>query len=734
MEELDLGRTLLTQGHLETAQRVLISVCQSNEECIEAFRLLAILLNRKGDSARARTLFEYAELLEAQPGSSPSKSVNELTEMDTNKVPIPAPVDDSIPQLQTQNIEPTSKKNGSEDKLQESKIATSLSSTTLNNASTNSSATLPKSHSGVNPSGTSRENPRLSSADSNIVTPGPEVTAVTLKVEPINKQPLIAVPSASRDSMLGLPQSRDSMLSSAYPRRAPSSPELGKHPSRIRDTIVLVLAALAVATAGGIAAFSKFGQKKPSTVTTPLIELDQALSSGSLENLLRARDLARVSQATGEPNPDIWARVGLVNAVLARDYGVDANKEAEEALDRASSVLTPQKERDTLIAVARTLLALATGDRAKAKERSQSALSLTATESSPLALSFSLMAYARVLTLTGDLEGALRELDKAFSLTPSQGLIVVDWSAARLENGDPVSARRALSEFLIKHKENSRARLLLAEAERALGEPGFAKNIEIACQNDTKISRFIRSACAIATAQQARLAGDRKEAILRAKTGIEQADDAQALGQAALLLATLGEVDEAENLMVRARKNTESQAPSLEWPDVAIRLGRGESVSWAPFMAKPAGPERAYTAMRAVYARKGAAGLAAALKPLPPGLLDIDTDLRAISVLAREDSLTKSERSTLENQSDSGNPVAAYVLGVRLSQNKDLRGALRWLDKALMNHGDACQAAKLYQSILNSLKLGPANKTLLRTLLSHNTKCPINPIASSSSY
>jgi Flp pilus assembly protein TadD len=65
-EEVELGRTLLVQGHLETAQRVLLKVCQEQPEHAEAFRVLALVLGKQGDDRRARPLLDYADELDAQ--------------------------------------------------------------------------------------------------------------------------------------------------------------------------------------------------------------------------------------------------------------------------------------------------------------------------------------------------------------------------------------------------------------------------------------------------------------------------------------------------------------------------------------------------------------------------------------------------------------------------------------------------------------------------------------------
>jgi thioredoxin-like negative regulator of GroEL len=64
-EELLLGRALIEQGHLGTAQRVLVKLCQQHPDNAEAFGGLGDALRRKGDESRARIIGEYAEDLRA---------------------------------------------------------------------------------------------------------------------------------------------------------------------------------------------------------------------------------------------------------------------------------------------------------------------------------------------------------------------------------------------------------------------------------------------------------------------------------------------------------------------------------------------------------------------------------------------------------------------------------------------------------------------------------------------
>ena len=226
---------------------------------------------------------------------------------------------------------------------------------------------------------------------------------------------------------------------------------------------------------------------------------------------------------------------------------------------------------------------------------------------------------------------------------------------------------------------------------------------------------------------QSRIAGERSVALRRAKAVSQTTENPWALGQVSLLLALLGETDLAGEVLDKGRKRADAGYVPLMWADLAVRLGRGEQVPAPPRgVERPAGPERDVVALRAAYRRSGMAGLGAALKLLPPGILDIDWDVRALSALAQEAGPPKQELALLEKRSDKGNAVASYVLGVLATRDKDYKLAARRLDKALVGHGDACQAASLYLEALEHLgRQAQTNKTGLRNVRIHNSMCPL---------
>jgi tetratricopeptide (TPR) repeat protein len=647
VEEVELGRTLLSQGHLETAQKVLLKVCQAQPESSRALRALAEVLQSRGDDKRAGVLVEYAD------------------ELDGGKTA----------EIRT----PVSRGRGGADSRENAKPG-------------NSRPDLPA----IPPPGEARVAPSASSAGLSVPIAPPKA----LVVAPMLPETPLSLPSPSGPFA--------------------SSVKVERHGRRRGLALLLALVGVLV-VALAVVGYAYRGRAKPAR-PSPREELDRALVSGALEVLMRARELARMGLDGPKADPDDLVRLGLVNALLASDYAMDSSKDAEESLARAEQNPASSKERLALAAAAKALLALAARDRITARAQADLAVALNA----PDPPAYALLASARTRIVEGDGEGAGKELDLALGKSPELIPVVVDWAASRIDGGDPVLARRTLLAALGKSPDNSRARLVLADAERALGEPGWSKRLETACGSDGKISRAIRSTCAVELALQARLEGDRAAAVRKAKAVAQSTDDGMLLGQLSLLLAVLGEIDVADEVLQKAEKGASRASAPLQWAGLAIRLGRAEEVPPSPILEHAAGPERDLVALRAAYAHAGSKGLAEALKGLPPGILDIDWDVRALALLAHEGLPPKLDQIALEKKGDKGNPVAAYVLGRLALQSKDYKLAARRLERAFSLHGDACRAATLYLEAFQQLKRGAVlNKAGLRAVRARNTRCPL---------
>jgi Flp pilus assembly protein TadD len=672
-EEVELGRTLLVQGHLNTAQRVLVKVCREQPEFAEAFRVLGMVLSKRGDDRRARPLLEYADELDAQRTREiPAGTDDILSDAETGPTSLAAvAAPQSFPQMRPPAlpvvpiVQPASAANSSARSY-------STSSPLLPTATPSWPLATPSN------------------------APAPLVGALTL--------PTVSAPMA----------------------QVPRKPRVGRF-------VALLVFFVAVA-GGGFVVHKHYGKllhygKIFSFLTTarpkqpsPREELDRALAAGSLDLLMRARDVARVALEASAPDADALARLGLVNALLVDDYGIEARKDAESALQRAESGIEPKQERTSIVATARALLAHAAGERAAGKVFADAAIAAVAPETPALAL----LASARLGKQAGDAEGSSRALDKAMTVAPDSGLVVVDWAVSRLDGGDPVAARRALVTLVGRNQGHSLALLVLSDAERALGEPTWSKTFEEACRNDAKISQRVRALCAVEAAMLARIEGDRAGAARKARAVAQTTEDAQVLAQAALVLALLGDIDGAASVLEHAGQTTDPSGVALEWADLAIRLGRGEHVEPALVFDHPAGPERDLVALRAAYVRSGGPGIAELLKQLPPGIQDIDWDVRAFAALARDGMPPKAEVTALERRADRGAPAVSYVLGLLAIRDKDFRTAARRLEKSLSWHGDACQAAGLYLDAVNNVgRSVTLNKAALRNLHARNAKCPV---------
>jgi len=220
--------------------------------------------------------------------------------------------------------------------------------------------------------------------------------------------------------------------------------------------------------------------------------------------------------------------------------------------------------------------------------------------------------------------------------------------------------------------------------------------------------------------------GDRGGALRKAKAVAQTTEDPQILAQLSLLLALMGEVDGADELHARATKSADPAVVALRWADLAIRLGRGEKGADLPKVEHPAGPERDLVALRAAYASSGTSGLAVLLKTLPPGILDIDWEVRTFAVLAKEGSLPKPEALVLEKRAERWNPIASYVLGLFAMRSKDFKVAARRLEKALAWQGDTCLAAGSYvEAVKRAGRPIQLNKAALHALHARNAKCPL---------
>jgi tetratricopeptide (TPR) repeat protein len=705
-EELVLGRTLLEQGHLGTAQRVLVKVCQKNPENAEAFRGLSEVLRRKGDPVRARVIGDYAQDLreggglkspsggaKASPMPKPGKPppVPPASQPTTPARGVGSPAKPDTPGVEFITPEPGTPSaeliSVEEDALPVPSTEPTMPSPGL--APTSPAATMPS------PPAAPKRAPTMPS-------PGPS-------------------PASPALTMPGPPAIRAAGSSAAQeqsPVRASPAPAAKSGKGKAWAVVVVLL----LLAGAGIVGYRFLRPLHSRPTFSPREELDSALASGSFDRLMHIREKARIALEGPEPEADALVRLALTDAVLALDYRVAAAKSADEALRRMPPADPTKPQRLALVEAVRGLLALDAGDRMAARQHVDAGLAKVAAQPLPILL----FASARLHSLAGETAAAGDDLDRALAMAPDFAPVVADWALQRLDAGDPDAARRVLKDFLVKNKAASRVHLAAADVERALGEGAWKKHVEPACRGENRGSRALRGACLLESAQEARLDGERVSAVRKARAAAQTSDDPRVLADSALVLALEGEVDIADEVLGRARKLAADTAVPLAWADLAIRLGRGQAEVPTPPSDKPVLPERFLLVVRAAYLKGGGSGMAAVVKDVPQGLVEIDADLRTFIELGREGGPSRAERAALERRADRGNPVAAFVVGVLAAREDDHKQAAKRLEKALAGHGDSCRAALLYISALQAENPpGQPNRAALRALHGRCAACPI---------
>lgn len=712
-EEILLGRTLLEQGHLGTAQRILVKICQAHPENAEAIRGLSDLLRRRGDETRARIMGDYAKDLHDPPPK------------DRHTTPAPAKAD-AKPRLPPPPLAAGKTKMifGSETDIPQV-------------APPGPPATMPQT------AGAPAKALHTGESDLPQVAPGPLATMPQAGMapaapasEPGAPQSAAPQPTELQISIANVPlppAQRDAPQSVMTETRQPATAMPAPAPAAVArkksktGKVLAFLIFLGLLGGGGWYGYRYWQQQqqqKPSFAAGE--ELDSALASGSLDRMMRIREKARAALATPKPDPDGLVRLALVDAVLSLDYGVTgAAKSAEDTLRKLPPAAPNEAQRQALAEAVRGALSLDAGDRVAAQQHVQSGLGKAGPQSLPILLVLS----ARLHSLSGDLTMAGQELDRAAGSAPDFAPAVADWGLYKLDAGDPASARRVLKDFLAKNRTATRVHLVAAEIERALGETAWKRQADIACHGDNRAARGLRAACTLVAAQDARLDGERASAIRKAKAAAQGVDDARLLADAAMVLALLGETDSADELLERARKTADNAALPLAWASLAVRLGRGQLDGPAPPSDHPPLSERALLVLRVEYLKGGGPALTPIVKNVAAGLPELDSDLRTYMDLASEGGPSKADRTSLERRADRGNPLASFVLGILAARENDHKQAAKRLEKALSGHGDACRAALLYLQALQAQDKPPQpSRNALRALRERCAACPLPEI------
>ncbi len=635
--QVALGRALIGRGHWAEAREVLIGAAKANPDHGDAFRWLGDLALQEGERERARTLLEYAE--ELLPADT---KVADLLVQAGGKplMRVPRPSSD---------FEHTQVKDarGLAERMHEDPPA-------------------------INGAGRSVDDDR------------------TPVVEPLNRFDPAAEPTPAVQS---LPIDQPESLKSSWVR------------------ILALAGAVTLAVALVVAVLrerpsieppvAEVSSSPPAPSSTRRRNVDpeplrlQILES-SAESLQKVRAVGKEAGLEISGDGDLSAIVALADALLAADWGVSAATEALQAADLAEKVRPPTPTRTATFEAARAITAAAQGRMGEARAAAERALA--AGSAGPEGR----YAGGRVKVLGGELGAARVDLERALDSAPTFVAAALDHAAVLIDSGEAAASAAELDKQLASRPGDLRARLLLGEAGRAASRPVDSTPTRTACREQGGAHAPLRAACALEAAAVGRLEGDRPGAVRSARaaaaSGVMGLHAVRGTAQAALILASLGEIDAASEVLAKVRDHVGSSFASRVWAEAAIALGRGEKVSSAA-LSTPPGPEARLVAARMSFAQGGPGALAATLGRLGPAAVDYDPDLKSFSALALEGRLSSRWKADLERRASKGSPVAAYALGRNALAAGDRRTAARRLARALKGHGDACEAARLLLTI-----------------------------------
>jgi tetratricopeptide (TPR) repeat protein len=669
--EVALGRALIGRGRWAEAREVLVAAARSNPDHGDAFRLLGDLVLHEGDRERARILLEYAEELMPSDGR-----VAELLSLAGGKPWL-------RPARPSTDFEHTQVKDGR--------------------------ALADHMH---------EDPPTTSGARGAIDEDRTPVVEPLSQLEPVT--PIVEAPVQTA-------------VETALPPPRPPRWRLAAHPFR----------ALALAAAAGLVlvlvlrvvrqppetpqpnAGSAARTSVPASLqkaAPDLAPLRQAILEGSPANLEKVRALGQELGLTGPAHADLAAMVAFADALLAAEWGSPLGPEVDRAADIAARARPTVAVRTATFEAARAIAVAAAGRLPEARAAAERALAASASSFE------SRFAAGRIKLLHGELGAARVDLERALTSWPGFTLAALDQAAGLIEAGEASTAASQLEKMLVERPGDLRAQLLLAEARRAAARPVETSGVLEACGEPGATSSSQRALCSFGAAADARLRGDRSLASRYAReaiaAGVLGLHSARATAQAALILASLGEVDAASEALLKIRDHVGTSFAPRVWAEVAIALGRGEKVA-AASLSTPTSPEARLTAARMAFAQGGPAALSATLGRIGAAAVEYDADLQSFAALATEGRLTSRVRLDLERRVARGSPVAAYVLGRNALAAGQRRTAARGLQRALKGHGDACEAARLLMTI--DRKYRPSSVAtdarIARTFKGRNSGC-----------
>ncbi len=328
---------------------------------------------------------------------------------------------------------------------------------------------------------------------------------------------------------------------------------------------------LAIAAVGGVAVGLLVHRWRGAVNRRFEGELAAALDRGGVVDLERVQAIGRRLVFGGGGGRAEAAALAFADARLALDYGISTTAEADAVLARFG---LPDGRQDDVAAIAASAQAMLAAR--KAEWAGAVRIAAAAAAAAP-GVPHPLYALGRARALAGDLGGAARALDAATVVSPGFLASRAARAEVLLDLGNAAGARGALTAVLAESPGDMKAQVLMAEAESPA--PAEAP----ICAAARARPSAINAACLVGRAAEARRAGRRASARTDAEAAAGALpDEPRLLARAALLLAQLGAVDRAAELVTRARRFAAAETPALAWAAAAVALGRGRAGALPP--------------------------------------------------------------------------------------------------------------------------------------------------------
>jgi tetratricopeptide (TPR) repeat protein len=466
--QVALGRALLDRGRMREAQEVLIAAAKANPDHGDAFRWLGEVTIKRNDLPRARALLEYAEELSPndrrvtelliEAGGTPTfRSARPRTDFEHTKISNARALADRM--HEDPNDDPTRVGPELSELLAADSTDGERSAPRSNAALGIDEPTVVDGRAALDAWRSSAHEEADHDGDSEEILPAQAGELQGLAAPAISthaSEPRVQVSPVEADL------TPVSVSGVQIPARRTQTAALPVRQLWRSRPLVMSAAAVGLALLGVVVFLAT--REDGGAVEELRGRMNTATAAGSLAGLTTARELGQQIVAARPSDGGDLAALAFVDTLLIRDYGLPLRKEAEDLLARARADKGASAARTGVIEAVAALLALGAGQLAEAQQSAERAVTATP-DGAP-----ALLAGARVKIHNADLEGARRDLERLLARTPDYAHAVTDWAAIWIDSGDPSTASQSLRDQIKRTRDHLPARLLLAEAERALGD------------------------------------------------------------------------------------------------------------------------------------------------------------------------------------------------------------------------------------------------------------------------